>query len=113
MNLKRVSLSIVALFVLFASVATPVADAGCGCEPACVTCCAPPPPVTVDWCVVDPCDPCKKFSVSACLPACCKCQTPCLAGWKKGMLGRKILTYKFPCGECVEVVLTRRGARVR
>lgn len=83
------------------------------CEPAPVCCPTPPPPVSVSWCVVDPCDPCCKYTVTACLPACCKCQTPCLVGWKKGLFGRKILTYKFPCGECVEVLLTRRGARVR
>ncbi len=28
---------------------------------------------------------------------------------KPGLLGRKVLTYKFPCGECVEVVITKHG----
>ena len=70
--------------------------------------CCVPPPVEVTWCVEDPCT-CCKVSVSACLPACCQCQTPCLVGWRSGLLGRKILTYKFPCGECVEIVLTKHG----
>ena len=74
-------------------------------------CCVPPPPVLVDWCVEDPCT-CCKYSVSACLPACCKCETPCLVGWRPGLLGRKILTYKFPCGECVEVVITKHGKTI-
>jgi hypothetical protein len=29
--------------------------------------------------------------------------------WKNGLFGRKVLTYKFPCGECVEVVITKQG----
>ena len=86
------------------------AEAGC-CETACV--CCPPPPVLVSWCVVDPCDPCCKHTVETCLPACCAGETPCLVGWRKGLFGRKILTYRFSCGECVDVLLTRRGARVR
>ncbi len=88
--------------------ALPAAFAGdcCAPEPVCV--CAPPPPVDVTFCVVDPCD-CCKYEVTVCLPAECACQTPCLVDWKKGLLGRKILTYKFPCGECVEVVITKHG----
>ncbi len=76
-------------------------------------CCVPPPPppVEVTWCVVDPCTGCK-YTVSACLPACCQCETPCLAGWQKGLLGRKILAYKFACGECVEVVITKHGKTI-
>ena len=74
-------------------------------------CCVPPPPVEVSWCVEDPCT-CCKYSVSACLPACCKCETPCLVGWKPGILGRKVLTYKFPCGECVDVVITKHGKTI-
>ena len=106
--------TVCALAVAAATPSTAQAHHGC-CQVQVAECCcpAPPPPVSVSWCVVDPCDPCCKYTVSACLPACCICQTPCLAGWKKGLFGRKILTYKFPCGECVEVVLTRRGARVR
>ncbi|MEM8735232.1 MAG: hypothetical protein AAGG44_13460 [Planctomycetota bacterium] len=112
---KRLALTLASLFAVAAIAMAPVADAGHCATDCCVTCCTPPPPppVSVAWCVVDPCDPCVKHKISACLPACCKCQTPCLAGWKKGFLGRKILTYKFPCGECVEVVLTKRGAKVR
>lgn len=82
----------------------------CDCCPTKV-CCAPPPPVEVTWCVVDPCNGCK-YEVSACLPACCKCETPCLAGWKPGLLGRKVLSYKFECGECVEVVITKHGRTI-
>lgn len=78
----------------------------------CLPCCAPPPPVEVSWCVVDPCTGCK-YEVSACLPACCACQTPCLLEWRKGLFGRKILTYKFDCGECVTVLITRHGAKVK
>ena len=85
-----------------------VADAGeCCAQPVCCVP-PPPPPVEVTWCVVDPCNGCQ-YQVSACLPACCQCQTPCLADWRSGFLGRKILTYKFPCGECVDVVLTKHG----
>lgn len=86
----------------------PVTAGDC-CQP-CVPCCPPPPPpkVSVTWCVVDPCTGCST-EVTACLPECCKCQTPCLVSWKPGLLGRKILTYKFECGECIEVVLTKHG----
>jgi hypothetical protein len=86
-----------------------VAEAGrCCAKPAC---CAPPPPVEVKWCVEDPCTCCKQ-EVSKCLPACCAGQTPCLDSCRPGLLGRKILTYKFPCGECVEVVLTKHGKAI-
>lgn len=80
-------------------------NAGDCCKPACE---CPPPPVSVSWCAEDPCN-CCKYNVSACLPACCKDQVPCLAGWRHGIFGRKVLTYKFPCGECVEVVITIHG----
>ena len=94
------------------------ADAGCcGSAPACCepapVCCAPPPPVSVTWCVKDPCDPCASYEVTACLPACCAGEVPCLAGWHRGFLGRKVLTYKFPgCDECVEVVITCLGKTI-
>ncbi len=81
-----------------------------GCQPVCCVP-PPPPPVEVSWCVEDPCTGCK-YSVSACLPACCQCETPCLASWKHGVLGRKVLTYKFPCGECVDVVITKHGKTI-
>ena len=103
---KFLGLAMLAVSVLSLFGQVPVADAGECC--AAPVCCAPPPPVEVCWCVEDPCT-CCKYEVSACLPACCQCQTPCLAGWRSGFLGRKILTYKFPCGECVEVVITRHG----
>ena len=102
--------------MMLSAVATP-ADAGlfhraakdC-CEPAPV--CCPPPPVQVDWCVVDPCTGCS-HQVSACVPACCAGVTPCLDGCRKGFLGRKILTYKFPCCDhCVDVVITKRGRTI-
>jgi hypothetical protein len=69
-------------------------------------CCSAP--VEVTWCVTDPCTGCC-HTVCACLPACCDCQTPCMVSWRKGLLGRKILCYEFPCGECVEVVIPRIG----
>lgn len=91
----------------------PAAFAGVDCcEPAPVCCepapVCPAPPVSVTFCAVDPCD-CCQYSITVCLPAECACQTPCLVTWKKGVFGRKILTYKFPCGECVEVVITKHG----
>lgn len=111
------------LFAVVAMVAAPQAATACGgcCtpEPACCpapTCCpAPvcctPAPVKVTWCVADPCS-CCTYEVSACLPACCEGQTPCLVGWRKGLFGRKVLTYKFECGECVDVVITRTGRTI-
>lgn len=96
----------------------PVADAHCWQKTSCCAapcdCCTPPPPppVKVSWCVCDPCTGCK-YPVSACVPACCQGVTPCLDDCRKGILGRKILTYKFPCcGHCVEVVLTKRGRTI-
>ncbi len=103
---KFASLVVLAMGVMGSMAVSSVADAGdCCAKPVC---CQPPPPVEVSWCVVDPCTGCQ-YPVSACLPACCKCETPCLQGWRSGLLGRKILTYKFPCGECVEVVITKHG----
>ena len=103
---------------IFAMTAATSADAGlfhhkadACCEPAPV-CCTPPPPVEVRWCVEDPCN-CCSYEVSACVPACCAGVEPCLDGWRKGMLGRKILTYKFPCCDhCVEVVITKHGRTI-
>ncbi len=108
----RIALAGMLCFSLLAAAPATV-NAHCDdCTPCC--CPPPPPPVCVKWCVKDPCDPCcTGEEVSACLPACCADQTPCLDSWKKGLFGRKILTYKFSCGECVDVVLTRRGAKVR
>ena len=113
----RLIMAVMALAATFCF--APVADAGCCAQPTCCAapapCCCPPPPpadVKVNWCVVDPCTGCK-YPVSACVPACCKGVTPCLDGWRKGLFGRKILTYKFPCCDhCVEVVLTKRGKTI-
>jgi hypothetical protein len=110
--------------MMFASAATNPVDAGlfhhsakdC-CEPAPVCCepapvCCPPPPAEVNWCVVDPCTGCS-YNVSACVPACCAGTLPCLDGCRKGMFGRKILTYKFACCDhCVDVVVTKRGRTI-
>ena len=109
---------------MFAFAAVTPADAGlfhhkapdC-CEPAPVCCepapvCCTPPPVNVDWCVTDPCTGCS-YTVSACVPACCAGVVPCLDGCSKGFLGRKILTYKFPCCDhCVDVVITKHGRTI-
>ena len=115
---KLLSVALLAFGLVAAMGQSNVADAGdcCAkpvcCEPVCCkpVCCVPPPPppVEVVWCVEDPCT-CCKYTVSACLPACCACQVPCLVDWRSGIFGRKILTYKFPCGECVEVVITKHG----
>lgn len=80
------------------------------CEPAPV--CCPPPPVEVDLCVVDPVT-CCKYPVTVCVPACCAAEKPCLADCRRGLFGRKILTYKWPCcGHCVEVVITHFGRTI-
>ena len=71
-------------------------------------CCAPPPMVKATICVVDPCT-CCKTEVCVCIPCCCKDEEPCLACCERGFLGRKILTYKYPCGHCVTVVIKRNG----
>jgi hypothetical protein len=81
------------------------------CKPVKVCCPPPPPPVEVKWCLVDPCTGCS-YEVSACLPACCAGQIPCLESTKPGLLGRKVFTYKFDCGECVDVVLTKHGRTI-
>ena len=87
----------------------------CAPDPCCEPCCAPAPepccpapPVTVSWCVTDPVT-CCTHQVSACLPAECAGEVPCYVGCRRGFLGRRILTYKFACGECVEVVITHFG----
>ncbi len=94
------------------------ASAGCltgGCHDVCcqpAPVCCPPPPVSVTWCVTDP-TTCCTYEVSACVPACCAGQTPCLVSCKNGFLGRKILTYKFACcGHCVDVVVTKFGRTI-
>lgn len=77
------------------------------------SCCPPPPMVKTTLCVVDPCT-CCKTAVCICVPCCCADQEACLVCWKRGFLGRKVLTYKYPCGHCVTVVIKRNGAvRVR
>jgi len=117
-----------ACFLTF--VAAAPADAGCFdrasdccapasdcCAPAPVCCapapvCCPPPPVQVQWCVVDPVT-CCTYEVSACVPACCANTIPCLDGCRKGLFGRKILTYKFACCDhCVDVVITKFGRTI-
>lgn len=98
MNLKM--LAALAVLAGALTVTAPV-EAGHGC--------CPPPPVKASLCVVDPCTGCST-SVCVCLPACCAGQEACLAGCRKACLGRKVLTYKYPCGHCVEVVVKRNGA---
>ncbi|WP_372899033.1 hypothetical protein [Stieleria sp.] len=101
--------------LLIGSLAAVNASAGCCepapapcCEPAPV-CCPPPPPVPVTFCVVDPVT-CCKYPVTVCVPCECAGEIPCYVGCRKGLLGRKVLTYKFQCcGECVDIVITKHG----
>ena len=107
------SLMVAASFVAFSALAPSTASAShCGPAPCCepvVVCCPPPPPVQVCICVVDPCTGCT-YTATVCVPACCAGEVPCLAGWRKGIFGRKVLTYKWPgCGHCVDIVLTKHG----
>ncbi|MEM9586286.1 MAG: hypothetical protein AAGA03_03315 [Planctomycetota bacterium] len=105
-RLVMAMLCVAALSMAFASTAS--AGDCCAPEPVCCEPC-PPPPVTVDLCVVDPVT-CCKYPVKVCVPAECACEAPCYVGCKRGFLGRKILTYKWPCcGHCVEVVITKFG----
>lgn len=86
------------------------------CEPAPVCCepapvCCPPPPVKMVLCVTDPCTGCV-YPETICIPACCEGETPCMT-WRKGIFGRKVLTYKWKCcGHCVEVVITKHGRTI-
>jgi hypothetical protein len=90
-------------------------NAGCCavcCDPCAATVCCPPPPVPVQWCVTDPVT-CCSYVVSACVPACCGDTPPCLVGCRRGVFGRKVLTYQFACcGHCVEVVITKHGRTI-
>lgn len=88
----------------------------CAPEPICAPVCAPapvcpPPPVNVTICVKDPCT-CCTYEVSVCVPAQCAREVPCLDSCRPGLLGRKVLTYKWPCGHCVEVVITKHGKTI-
>lgn len=117
----RFALATGMLAALFAVQAVPTAQAGlffnCHQAPACCpapepVCCPEPPPVKVTWCVVDPVT-CCKYSVEACVPACCEGIAPRYVGCKPGIFGRKILTYKFDCCEhCVDVVITKFGRTI-
>ena len=97
------ALKMLALAAVVAAAASFAATAEAG------NCCPPPPPVKVNLCVVHPCTGCTT-NLCVCVPCCCKDQTPCLASCTKGLLGRKILTYKYPCGHCVTVVAKRNGS---
>jgi len=105
--MKSIRLIAAALCVAIAATfgAASVANAG--------DCCCPPPPPPgklVKICVQDPCTCCVK-EVCVCVPCCCADgEVPCLVDCRKGLLGRKILTYKFAsCDYCVEVVILRNG----
>lgn len=117
MNGLRGVLAVVVTAGLMA-VATPASAGECCCPapvccpPAPICCPAPPPPVKAEWCVKDPVT-CCKYKVSACVPACCAGEIPCLDGCRKGLFKRKILTYKFSCcGHCVDVVITKHGRTI-
>jgi len=93
-----------------------VCEPVCAPAPVCAPVCAPapvcpPPPVSVTLCVKDPCS-CCVYEVSVCVPAECACQVPCLESCRPGIFGRKVLTYKWPCGHCVEVVVTKHGKTI-
>jgi hypothetical protein len=89
--------------VLLVVGAAAAAQAGCYCVPCC-----PQQPMTTTLCVQPPCS-CCVTPVKVCVPECCCCETPCVT-WKKGMLGRQIGTYNWPCcGYSVKVVVNRRG----
>jgi hypothetical protein len=82
------------------------------CPPEPVCCLKPAPPVNVTICVKDPVT-CCVYEVDVCVPAECACEAPCLQSCRPGLLGRKILTYTWPCcGHCVEVVITKHGRTI-
>ena len=90
----------------FANTPKAVAHHDACCTPAPV--CCPPPPVKVPLCIVDPCTGCT-YKECVCVPACCAGETPCCT-WRKGLFGRKILTYTWKsCCHSVDVTITRRG----
>lgn len=65
--------------------------------------------MNVTFCVTDPVT-CCKYPVSVCVPAECAGQVPCYMGCRRGIFGRKVLTYKFTCcGKCVDIVITKHG----
>jgi hypothetical protein len=80
-----------------------------GCNTCCVTpCrCCPPPPVSMTFCLQDPC--CCSHQVDVCVPACCAGEEPCIT-WRKGILGRQIATMCWKCcGHEVKVTICRSG----
>jgi hypothetical protein len=82
------------------------------CAPEPVCCIPAPPPVNVTICVKDPVT-CCVYQVEVCVPAECACEAPCLESCRPGILGRKVLTYSWPCcGHCVEVVITKHGKTI-
>lgn len=63
-------------------------------------------PIHQTLCVDNPADCCHKlYAVPVCVPACCTGQPVC-CGSTVGLLGRGIVTYRWPCG--FEAVLTFR-----
>lgn len=74
-----------------------------------VVCCKPAPPVMVTLCVKDPCT-CCTYQVCVCVPAKCAEVEPCLVSSRRGLFGRTVLTYSWPCcNYCVDVVITKHG----
>lgn len=105
--MNKTALMLLTMAVLSGALVT---DKALAHDPCCdpVPVCCPPPPVKVPLCIKDPCTGCVTMEC-ICVPACCAGETPCMT-WRKGFLGRKILTYKWRCcGHCVEVVITKRG----
>jgi hypothetical protein len=97
---KRILL-MAALVAVSALMFTTSAQAGGAC------CCCPPAPIQTTLCVKPPCS-CGSTAVCVCVPGCCTEQpTVC---WSRGLLGRQVATYTWPCcGHQVKVVVNRRG----
>ena len=92
-----------------ALVATAVLVGSAGSAEACggPSCCCAPPPIHTTLCVAPPCGCCCPQEVSVCIPGCCT-EAPTIS-WRKGIFGRQIGLYTWPCcGHQVKVVVNRK-----
>ena len=97
------------LAIATSGVTTQSADAGLFGR--CHDCVCQPMPVAKTLCVVDPCTGCK-YQVCVKVPPCCCDEQPCVS-WRRGVFGRKVLSYKWKCcGHCVDVVITKFGRTI-